>query len=49
MLAYDVPFMIVIAGAVMFYGTTDLTEIIAIQQQQGLSTWGLTVMPLLLL
>ncbi|MGD8591601.1 MAG: NADH-quinone oxidoreductase subunit H [Thioalkalispiraceae bacterium] len=47
MLAYDVPFMIVIAGAALVYGTTDLTQIIAIQQQGGLSTWGLTVMPLL--
>jgi NADH-quinone oxidoreductase subunit H len=47
MLAYDVPFMIVIAGAAIVYGTTDLTQIIAIQQQGGLSTWGAAVMPLL--
>jgi len=44
MLAYDVPFVIVVAGAAMLYGTTNLVEIIEIQQQQG---WGLVQMPLL--
>jgi NADH-quinone oxidoreductase subunit H len=47
MLAYDIPFVIVIAGAAMVYGTTNLPEMIAIQQQGGVSGWGLSVMPLL--
>ncbi len=44
MLAYDVPFIIVVAGAAVTYGTTNLVDIINIQQQQG---WGLVQMPLL--
>lgn len=47
MLAYDIPFVIVIAGAAMVYGTTNLPEMIAIQQQGGVSGWGISVMPLL--
>ncbi len=49
MLAYDVPFIITVAGAAMLYGTTSLPEIIAIQQQQGLEGWGAVQMPLLAL
>jgi len=45
MLAYDVPFMIVVAGAAISYGSTNLVQIIEIQQQGG--TWGLFSMPLL--
>lgn len=44
MLAYDVPFVIVVAGAAIAYGTTNLVDIISIQQQQE---WGLMTMPLL--
>ncbi len=44
MLAYDVPFVIVVAGAALVYGTTNLSEIVSLQQQQG---WGLVQMPLL--
>ncbi len=44
MLAYDVPFVIVVAGAAMTYGTTNLVDIVNIQQQQS---WGLVQMPLL--
>ena len=47
MLAYDVPFIIVIAGAAISYGSTDLIQIIAIQQQGGPATWGILSMPLL--
>ena len=46
MLAYDVPFMLVIFGAAWVYGSTDLSEMIA-QQQQG--EWGVMRMPLLAL
>ena len=47
MLAYDIPFVIVIAGAAISYGTTNLVQIIEIQQQGGPATWGLFSMPLL--
>jgi NADH-quinone oxidoreductase subunit H len=47
MLAYDIPLVIVIVGAAMMYGTTSLPEIINIQQQGGLSGWGVSIMPLL--
>jgi len=47
MLAYDVPFIIVVAGAAISYESTSLVQIIAIQQQGGPATWGLFSMPLL--
>ncbi len=47
MLAYDIPFILVIFGAAYLYGTTNLAEMIAIQQQQGPAGWGLMRMPLL--
>ncbi len=46
MLAYDIPFMLVIFGAAWVYGTTDLSEIIALQQH---GAWGVERMPLLAL
>ena len=49
MLAYDIPFIIVVAGAVIAYGTTSLPEIIALQQAGGLQTWGVAQLPLLAL
>jgi NADH-quinone oxidoreductase subunit H len=49
MLAYDVPFVIVVAGAALSYGTTNLVEIIEIQQQGGMAAWGVATMPLLAL
>ncbi len=49
MLAYDIPFILVVFGAAFVYGTTNLAEIIAIQQQAGPSGWGITQMPLLAL
>lgn len=47
MLAYDVPFIIVVAGAAISYESTNLVQIIAVQQQGGPATWGLFSMPLL--
>jgi len=49
MLAYDVPLMVVIVGVAWHYGTTSLPEIIALQQAEGVSGWGLSTMPLLAL
>ena len=47
MLAYDVPFIVAVIGATMTYGTTDLVEIVRIQQQGGIGGWGAVGMPLL--
>ncbi len=49
MLAYDIPFIIAVAGAVIAYGTTSLPQIVAIQQHGGAGTWGVASMPLLAL
>ena len=49
MLAYDVPFMIVVAGVVITYGTTSFPEIIALQQAGGVGGWGAVQLPLLAL
>ena len=49
MLAYDVPFILVVFGMSWSYGTTNLAEMVAIQQQAGVQSWGLTQMPLLAL
>jgi NADH-quinone oxidoreductase subunit H len=49
MLAYDIPFIIAVAGVSIRYGTTSLPEIIAIQQAQGGQSWGVANMPLLAL
>ena len=48
MLAYDIPFMLVIFGAAWVYGTTNLADMIAMQQQ-GVGQWGIVQMPLLAL
>ncbi|RDH86817.1 MAG: formate hydrogenlyase subunit 4 [endosymbiont of Escarpia spicata] len=47
MLAYDVPFVIVVFGVAWYFGTTNLVDIIAIQQAGGVSGWGAIAMPLL--
>ncbi len=47
MLAYDIPFIIVVFGVAYFFGTTNLAEIIVLQQQGGVAGWGLFEMPLL--
>jgi NADH-quinone oxidoreductase subunit H len=49
MLAYDVPFILVIFGVAWMYGTTNLADMIAIQQQGGPQSWGIMQMPLLAL
>jgi len=48
MLAYDIPFILVIFGVAWVYGTTNLAEMVAIQQQGG-PQWGVMQMPLLAL
>ncbi len=47
MLAYDVPLAVAVIGATMMYGTTNLVEIVRIQQAGGVATWGAVTMPLL--
>lgn len=47
MLAYDVPYVVVIAGAIMFYKTSNLVDIIHLQQAGGFATWGIAKMPLM--
>ncbi len=47
MLAYDIPFVIVMAGVAMQFGTTNLVEMINVQQAGGIETWGIMQMPLL--
>jgi len=47
MLAYDIPFILVIFGVAWVYGTTNLAEMVAIQQQGGPQGWGVMQMPLL--
>ena len=49
MLAYDVPFILVIFGASFHYGTTNLAEMVAIQQAEGVASWGIVQMPILAL
>jgi NADH-quinone oxidoreductase subunit H len=49
MLAYDIPFILVIFGVAWVYGTTNLAEMVAIQQQGGPQGWGFMQMPLLAL
>ncbi len=47
MLAYDIPFILVVFGAAYVYGTTNLSDIVEIQQQAGPGGWGVAQMPLL--
>lgn len=47
MLAYDVPFVIIIFGASWLYGSNNLIDIVANQQTGGIATWGVARMPLL--
>lgn len=49
MLAYDIPFVVVIAGVAMHFGTTNLVDVVAQQQAGGIEAWGATQMPLLAL
>ncbi len=47
MLAYDIPLVIVIFGVAYHFGTTNLVELIEVQQAGGIATWGAVQMPLL--
>ncbi len=48
MAGYEIPFFICVAGAALHYGTTDLNQILTIQQHGGhLEHWGIVQMPLL--
>ena len=47
MLAYDIPFIIVIFGVAYHFSSTNLVEIIALQQAGGFATWGISEMPVL--
>jgi len=47
MLAYDIPFVIVIFGVAFHYGTTNLVDIVSLQQAGGPAGWGAAEMPLL--
>jgi len=49
MLAYDIPFIIVIFGVAYQFSSTNLVSIIATQQAGGFSTWGISEMPVLAL
>lgn len=47
MLAYDIPFVIVVFGVAYHFGTTNLVEIVSQQQTAGIAGWGAVQMPLL--
>jgi NADH-quinone oxidoreductase subunit H len=47
MLAYDIPFILVVFGAAYVYGTTNLATIVELQQAGGPGSWGIAQMPLL--
>ncbi len=49
MLAYDVPFVIIVFGVAWHFGTTNLVDIVAQQQAGGPAAWGAVQMPLLAL
>ncbi len=49
MLAYDVPFILVVFGTAYAAQSTNLVEIIAAQQSDGIASWGLVQNPLLAL
>jgi len=47
MLAYDIPFVIVVFGVAWHFGSTNLVEIVNTQQAGGPGSWGIVEMPLL--
>jgi NADH-quinone oxidoreductase subunit H len=49
MLAYDVPYVLVMFGVSWLYGTTNMVDMVAIQQAGGIGTWGIVQMPFLAL
>ncbi|KUK83274.1 MULTISPECIES: respiratory chain complex I subunit 1 family protein [Petrotoga] len=46
MLAYEVPFMIVVFGMIHVYGTSSLAELAHVQQMSGIFGWHIFTMPL---
>ncbi|RAO99307.1 NADH dehydrogenase [Petrotoga sp. 9PW.55.5.1] len=46
MLAYEVPFMIVVFGMIHAYGTSSLSELAHVQQMNGILGWHIFTMPL---
>lgn len=49
MLAYDIPFMLVIFAAAWHYQSPNLIEVVQTQQAGGIETWGIMEMPLIAL
>jgi NADH-quinone oxidoreductase subunit H len=49
MLAYDIPFVIVMAGVAFVYGSTNLVEVVQLQQAGGITSWGIVEMPFMAL
>lgn len=49
MLAYDIPLVLVIFGVAWHFGSNNLVDIAAAQQQAGIAGWGVVQMPLLAL
>ena len=49
MLAYDIPLVLVIFGVAWHFGSNNLVDIAAAQQQAGIAGWGAVQMPLLAL
>jgi len=47
MLAYDIPYVIVIFGVAFHFGSTNLLSILNAQQAVGIAGWGISEMPLL--
>jgi NADH-quinone oxidoreductase subunit H len=47
MLAYDIPFVIVVFGVAWHFGSTNLVEVVQVQQAAGVSGWGIVQMPFL--
>lgn len=47
MLAYDIPFVIVVFGVAWHFGTTNLVQVVQLQQAAGVAGWGIMQMPLL--
>ncbi|MEN8176613.1 MAG: complex I subunit 1 family protein [Pseudomonadota bacterium] len=47
MLAYDIPFIIVVFGVAWQYGSSSLVDVVAQQQAGGIATWGIVQYPFL--
>ncbi len=49
MLAYDIPFVIIMFAIAWHFGSTNLVDIVNLQQAGGIATWGAVQMPLVAL